>query len=274
MILRLVSAATNSMSTYQPQIASPEQVQEEFETAATKFAVVAEDVYTPEGLEGTLASLRDKTLITTYTQHLSLVHRFVVAEMDTDAPSKRGIGRLADGDPPPRLGAKFRKQLRDQAAQRDIGLAAERLVLSGFAAQAAFYEEALQERHEEETWQLWLRHLSAYYNDTFDLTERAKAEEQSSIGVTGAMMITLADHGGSELMEGYETHGVIKKLRRINNWHNARALTYFILLVGAGRALHHVLSDKVDESFGSLQSLHLLEDYAEKRNKRQMIAEV
>jgi hypothetical protein len=262
------------MSAYQPQIASRERVQEEFETAATKFAEAAKDVYTPEGLEDTLASLRDKILIATYAQHLPLVHRFVVAEMDTDAPSKRGIGRLADGDPPPRFGAKYRKQLRDQAAQRDIGLAAERLVLSGFAAQAAFYEEALQERSDEEAWLLWLRHLSAFYNDTSELASRAKAEEQSTVGITGAMMITLGDHGGSELMEGYETHRILRSLRRINSWSNARALTYFLLFVGAGRALHHVLSDKVDMTFGSLQSLHLLEDYAEKRNKRQMIAEV
>lgn len=262
------------MPTYQPQIASPERVQGEFETAATKFAEAARGVYTPEGLEGTLASLRDKMLIATYMQHLPLVHRFVVAEMDTDAPSKRGIGRLADGDPPPRLGAKYRKQLRDQAAQRDIGLAAERLVLSGFAAQAAFYEEALQERGDEEAWLLWLRHLSAYYNDTSELANRAKTEEQSTFGLTGAMMITLGDHGGSELMEGYETYRILKSFRRINNWSNARALTYFLLFMGAGRALHHILSDKVDTTFGSLQSLHLLEDYAEKRSKRQMIAEV
>jgi hypothetical protein len=59
----------------------------------------------------------------------------------------------------------------------------------------------------------------------------------------------------------------------MNTWHNARALTYFILLIGAGRALHHVLSDAVDPDFGAFQSLHLLEDYAEKRGKRQMIAE-
>ncbi len=263
-----------SMSAYQPQIASRERIQQEFETAATKFAETAGDAYTPEGLEGTLASLRNETLIATYVHHLPLVHRFVVAEMDTDAPSKRGIGRLADGDPPPRLGAKYRKQLRDQAAQRDIGLAVERLVLSGFAAQAAFYEEALQERSDEEAWPLWVRHLSAYYNDTSELADRAKAEEQSAFGITGAMMITLGDHGGSELMEGYETHRIVKSLRRVNGWRNARALTYFLLFMGAGRALHHVLSDQVDETFGSLQSLHLLEDYAEKRSKRQMIAEV
>lgn len=209
------------MSAYQPQIASAERVQQEFETAATKFAETARGAYTPEGLEGTLASLRDEMMIATYMQHLPLVHRFVVAEMDTDAPSKRGIGRLADGDPPPRLGAKYRKQLRDPTAQRGIGLAAERLVLSGFAAQAALYEETLQERSDEEAWPLWLRHLSAYYNDTFELASRAKAEEESTVGITGAMMITLGDHGGSELLEGYENHRIIKSLRRINSWSNA-----------------------------------------------------
>lgn len=262
------------MPAYQPQIASPERVQDEFERAAAKFATTARDALTPEGLEKTLASLRSEHLAATYTRHVHFIQRFVVAEMDTEAPSKRGIGRLADGDPPPRLGAKYRKQLRDQAAQQDIGLALERLALSGFAGQAAFYEETLQERSDEEAWPLWLRHLSAYYTDTFELSDRAKKEEQSSLGLTGAMLIVLADHGGNELMEGYEAHGVMKKLRRINNWHNARALSYVMLLIGAGRALHHVLSDKVDENFGSLQSLHLLEEYAEKRSKRQMIAEV
>ncbi len=220
-----------------------------------------------EGLQGT-------ELPTTYGRHLRLVHRFITAEMDTDAPSKRGMGRLADGDPPPRLGAKYRKQLRGEAAQLGIGLAAERLVISGFAAQAAFFSgENLQEAADEDTvWLAWLRHLIAYYQDTTELVDRARNEEESSLGLIGAMLISLGDHGGAEMMEGFEAHGVIKG-RRMNTWHNARALTYFILLIGAGRALHHVLSDAVDLDFGAAQSLHLLEDYAEKRGRRQMIAE-
>ncbi len=242
--------------------------------AAQNFASQAQEILGADDLEGVLQEIQSKDLSAAYSRYLIFVHRFIVAEMDTDAPSKRGIGRLADSDPPPRLGAKYRKQLRSEDARRSIGLAAERLMLLGFAAQAAFYNEGLDSvDREDDAWAMWLRHLSAYYNDTSELADRARNEERSNVGLTGAMLIILGDHGGGELVEGFEEHRIIKGLRK-NTWHNARAASYLLLMMGAGRALHHVLSDEVDPTFGSLQSVRLLEDYREKRSKRQMIAQV
>jgi hypothetical protein len=183
------------------------------------------------------------------------------------------MGRLADGDPPPRLGAKYRKQLKSPDAQTTIGLAVERVVLTGWAAQAAFFSEGLEPRPDDQAWLMWLRHLIPFYNSTGDLVNRARKQEKSSLALAGTWMILLASHGGDELLAGFEEHRIIKSRFRANTWNNARALTYFLLLIGAGRALRHVLNPDADESLGGFQSQHLLEDYAEPRNKRQLVAE-
>lgn len=262
------------MAAYEAQIATQDQIEAEFRVAADEFEPLAREVLEGEDLTNTLEAIRGSELCATYFRHLSFVQRFVIAEMDTEAPSKRGIGRLADGDPPPRLGAKYRKKLRNEEARRSIGLAAERLVLSGFAAQAAFFEGTLEAKGDEEAWEMWLRHLISYYNDTNDLMGRVRSEEHSNLGIIGAMIVMLGNHGGSELIEGFEAHHIIRGFPRRNSWHNARALSYLSLLLGAGRALHHVLSEEADPSFGSLQSVRLLEDYSEKRNKRQMVTQI
>lgn len=259
------------MPLYQPQINSAEQVAAELQTAYRRFAAAASDVFSDEFFIDAKRTVDDPAFSATYDRYLPYVQRFIIAELDTDAPSKRGIGRLADGDPPPRLGSKFRKQLRNDDAQGEVGHAAERLVLSGFLSQAIFYDDDLEVRADLDYWPIWLRHLIPWYQDTTDLSTRARNEEQSNLGIIGAMTITLGDHGGSELMEAYERRGIYKG--RAGSWRDARALSYFLLFMGAGRALFHVLSEKVDPDFGSLQSQELLESYAEKRNKRQMVAQ-
>jgi hypothetical protein len=257
---------------YQPQIATAEQVRQETESLALGFSNTMKEAVPADQMEKALAFIRDEASISAFVEHLPLVHRWISAEMDTDAPSKRGIGRLADGDPPPRFGAKYRKQLEDPEARAAIGLGVERLVLAGYCFQAAFFTGQVVDRAQDVVWAGWLRHLTASYNETNDLSSRAGREEESTEGYLGALMIGMTDHGGAELLEGFETYGILKG-RGINPWRNARAMTYLTFFIGAGRALRQVVSDQFNESFGSLLSLHLLEDYEQPRNKRQMLNE-
>src|SRR4051794_13980842 len=107
------------MAAYEPQIASIEEVNAEFDAMTEKYEAAAADVFTDEAFAAQLTGLRDPALREAFAKRLPLIHRFVVAELDTEAPSKRGMGRLSDGDPPPRLGAKYRKQLRDESTRRE-----------------------------------------------------------------------------------------------------------------------------------------------------------
>lgn len=258
------------MTSYQLTIADQDAVREEFARTADRFLelLASDGQQMGNDVEQIAEVVRSQALAELYAVYLPLVSRFVAAELDTDAASNRGMGRLGDGDPPPRIGAKYRKQLGDPRAKQALGPAIEKIILSGFASQAGLYKTEGAQKPIDEVWAMWLRHISGAYNDTNDLVSKARREEKSKEGLAAVLTMLLCDRGTDELLEGYEQFGVLKQ-GFLSRWRNARPLTYVSLFLGAGRVLFHVLTEKVDENFGALWTVEMLQDYQEPRNIKQ-----
>jgi hypothetical protein len=117
------------------------------EDAADVLAGVAAAMRTNEVLHATFeeeeiietaaAALEDPDVTGIYARGVPMIARFLTIELDTEHKIGKGIGRLTPRDPPPRFGAKYRKNLRDPAVADEMGSVLENLALHGFAAMAA-----------------------------------------------------------------------------------------------------------------------------------------
>lgn len=91
------------------------------------------------------SAIRADDVASTYVEALPFVARFLTVELDSQTPGNNGIGRVMDGDPPPRFGGKFRKQLRQPEIRREAGRVIEKFILDGFLGNAiasmVFYSE-------------------------------------------------------------------------------------------------------------------------------------
>jgi hypothetical protein len=81
--------------------------------------------------------MRSDAVRDAYARYLPLVHRFVIAELDCVAASRRGIGRISDSDAPPRLATLFSAQAEQPEVREMVGPWVERLILTGFLVEAA-----------------------------------------------------------------------------------------------------------------------------------------
>jgi hypothetical protein len=104
-----------------------------------------------------------------YGEALPFVARYLRVELDTQTPGKNGIGRIRDGDPPPRFGGKYRRPMRRETARLEVGLNIERLILAGFQMfLAAFFEGSEigeSQLKTEERYRAWVRTLNPLYLD-------------------------------------------------------------------------------------------------------------
>ncbi len=210
----------------------------------------------------------DPNVAGAYAAHLALVGKFLNAELDTESPSERGLGRIADSDPPPRIGSKFRDELGSDEARCDVGQALENLLIGGFAAQAALSAGGeLVDRSNEETWELWLRHLAPFYAES-NLGE-VLGESASTSGGLGTMAV-IVRVPLDEYVEAGQKHDLVKKsVFRAAKTGRAMTMAYFSF--GAGRALHRVLTDAVDRDLGSTWPVELLAHYQEPRKAGELI---
>jgi hypothetical protein len=163
--------------------------------------------------------------------------------------------------------------MRDAALQRQVGLAAEKLVLVGYTAQDLLYDgNDLVDPSNDDVWLWWLRGLSSVVRATGAQMDKAREEERSTDGIYGAVILTMANHeGGEELLDAF-TAAKILRSRPFSGWHNARALSYIQLFLGVGRGLRSVSGEANDPNHGSAWPLEMLEDYREKRSTARVIS--
>jgi hypothetical protein len=74
-----------------------------------------------------------------------------------------------------------------------------------------------------------------------------------------------------ELLDAF-TDARILRSRPLSGWHNARALSYIQLFVGAGRGLRSVSGEANDTNHGAAWPLEMLENYEEKRSTARVIS--
>jgi hypothetical protein len=152
----------------------------------------AMEVESDSNLAEALERLRNRQLADEYAPWTPLVSRFVEAELDAEAPSKRGMGRITGGDPPPRFGAKYRRVLEDDEASAVFEHAAQQTVLGGFAARAALFEEEVAPGLEADVvWSRLLRRVSASYNSVNQMLQRAKEHEPTPEGYASVPRLTI-----------------------------------------------------------------------------------
>lgn len=146
----------STLSPYEPQITSAEQVDAEVDRFASLFEEYTTDnvLFAPvrSTAEQWLELLGRAELRDGYAKMLPLVHRFLIAELDCVAPSERGFGRLSDEHPPPRAGARFRLDLQRPGARERLGLVAEQETMMGFVRRAVRVGRPPGERELEELW--------------------------------------------------------------------------------------------------------------------------
>lgn len=216
-----------------------------------------------------LEQIRSDAVREGYKRCLPLVRKFVIAELDCAAPSWRGIGRLCDSDPPPRLGARFRVQLEAPDAREKVGLAAEREILMGFLIRAAWSGEAPGDRDLDSLWAALLRQLA---------TDRGKLEAgvQPLVDETGRLRTIILLRTQLTSVTGFAMTRAFEETDIIQGWteerdmdQTYRAQSISEVLGKVGRMLHERSLDSTPETTKPIV-IKLLEDYSEQRNRAQL----
>ena len=250
-----------------PDLSDLDQVRTELQATAQAVSNMFA-IDSGSSLRVVVEMLASEELASEYFAWSSLVRRFIAAELDIAAPSERGMGRLTDKDPPPRLGAKYRDQLRDPEARAAVAIAAERSALGGFAAHTALY------RHtpatglvSERVWARFLRRLSASYGEAAEAFTRSTRGKPTEENLFAVLTVVIADRGLSPLIEAFQRYGIMRtgRLARVRN---ARPATYGALFVGAGVSLRYAGSAAADDELGADVSIKVLEEYESPRRLR------
>lgn len=179
----------------------------------------------------------DGSPIALYQHGVGLVARFIGAELDTTTPGTRGLGRLAPT--PPRLGGRFRGELKQPATQRALALAAEATIVAGFAA-AVFTLHFLKDgpvtavaRTEQELWTRWV--------------PRAYA------GLRGVAALQVGTASAQELFVATAVeHGLVGKLRPAKKMSLQLVAAFY---ASAGAALYEVSTDLSERQGAQHRSL-------------------
>lgn len=207
--------------------------------------------------------------------YLPLLDRWFDAEFDTEAPSRRGMGRIADGDPPPRIGARFRKLLSKagpqevgqlKSAARGVGLSSAATFIV-FRKHMADINAEFTQKPADEVWLLLLRSIVPMYHSTQELVEAAQREQFEKGGVLGLALMLCSEPWGSPLAENYDRLGLTKGFgpKRM------RTATTLPLYMGVGCGLANALSDDADPNLGAAWQLELLENYEQPRKARDVM---
>ena len=216
-----------------------------------------------------LEFMRSEAVRQGYTRILPIVHRFLIAEFDSAAPSWRGMGRWCDSDPPARIGARYRTQLEVPSAREKVGLAAERDVLMGFLTRTVMSGDAPGDRDLDSLWAGLLWQLATDHRG--DPSIRPMFEEDGSgpkpifwlrgqLGViTGRPMTEVCEEAG--LFEGWDED---RNLER-----TVRAESVCEMFKKVGRMLHEQSLASPTEATKPIL-IKLLEDYSEQRNETQL----
>jgi len=180
---------------YEPQIVSEQRTREGLAEVRACFVAAYDPEQLPPMWDDMLAAIDKPAVVALYVKCVPLVARLIGAELDTETPGKRGLGRLSPS--PPRLGARFRRKIRDADVQRELGGSAERVVLGGYGAAAGLYQSrrdgppGLRERSEQEIWRLWVPQAYAGLRGVAALdaiTEKPRTEfvrVARKVGLTG-----------------------------------------------------------------------------------------
>jgi hypothetical protein len=197
---------------------------------------------------GAFAKVREPNVVQTYARCLPLIQRFLTAELDTVTPTKRGIGRTSDAEPPPRLGAKYRKQLTPPDARVRVGEIMERVILGGFAARVAINENLVEnpipfvERDLHDIWGDWIFSFFSAWQDT-DLS-KADPEHLEMLWTMVVATKPLDDFVRTAEKLKIVKRGPFKGIR------NYRALTLMQYYIGTGRALWWANTDSARRAEG------------------------
>lgn len=176
-------------------------------------------------------ALREPRAAGRYATSLPMVARFLTIELDPEIEGENGIGRVP-GEPPPRFGGRFRKQLRDREIRRRLGEALEKLIFNGYASMVAASGTRtdpfnLLDRSLEERWWPFIRNMAPTYRDLVAGLNAEKRPSQTTILVLGGPAI--ADYA--------ELIAEVKLGRGLRPFSKSRAKSYATFFIAVGNAL-------------------------------------